>query len=139
MRDEERRDGDRRHVVQHLRPGGQEADGLVEGVAREAGGAAGLRVADRSLGVRRSRRGEEEPGDHEYDRRQPERVERGDAEGVVDGRADVAVGRGEQRRRSQDAFEPFSAPVPADDPSLSLGGAHGSIGHTNSRRRRLME
>ena len=51
VRDEERRDGDRDDVVEHLRPGGSEADELVEGVAREARRAARLRVAHGALGV----------------------------------------------------------------------------------------
>ena len=107
VRDEERRDGDRDDVVQHLRPGGSEADELVEGVAREAGGAAGLRIADRALGVRERGRGEDHAGDHEDDRRQPEREDGGDAERVVDRRADVPVRGGEQRRRPEDAVEPL--------------------------------
>ena len=48
---EEGRDRDRDRVVEHLPPGGDEADQLVEGVAGEAGGAAGLRVHHRRLGV----------------------------------------------------------------------------------------
>ena len=48
---EERRDRDRDHVVEHLAPGGKEADHLVEGMACEARRAARLGVAHRALGV----------------------------------------------------------------------------------------
>ncbi len=41
-------------------------------------------------------------GDDERDRGQPERVERDQAERVIDRRADVAVGRGEQRAGAVD-------------------------------------
>ena len=109
VRDEERRDGDRDHVVQELRPGGAEADELVEGVAREARGAAGLRVADGAFGVRQRGGGEDQAGDDEDERRQAEREDGGDAERVVDRRADVAVGGGEERGRTEDAVEALSA------------------------------
>ena len=102
---EERRDGDRDDVVEHLRPGRRERDELVEGVPREARGAARLREAHRPLGVRRSGRREEEAGDHEDDGRQPEREEGGYAEGVVDRGADVAVRGGEERVRPENALE----------------------------------
>ena len=110
VRDEERRDGDRDDVVEHLRPGGPERDELVEGVAGEARRAAGLRVADRALGVGRRRRGEDQPADQEDERRQPERDRRGDAERVVDRRADVAVRGREERRRPEHALEPLLLP-----------------------------
>ena len=74
VRDEERRDGDRDDVVEHLRPGGPELDELVEGVAREARRAARLGIAHGALGVRERRRGEDEAGDDEDERRQAERV-----------------------------------------------------------------
>jgi hypothetical protein len=110
VRHEERRDGDRGDVVQHLRPGRLERDELVERVPREARGAARLRVVDGALGVGRRREGEDQPGDDEDDRRQPERVDRDDAERVVDRRADVAVGGREQRRRAENPLEPLLAP-----------------------------
>ena len=109
VRDEERRDGDRDHVVEHLGPRRPEADELVEGVPREARGAAGLRVADRALGVRERGCGEEEPGDDEDERRQPEGEDRRDAERVVDRGADVAVRGREERRRPEHALEPLLA------------------------------
>ena len=55
VRDEERRDGDRDHVVEELRPGRCERHDLVERVAREARGPACLGVAHGPLGVRRGR------------------------------------------------------------------------------------
>ena len=73
---EEGRDGDRDDVVEHQCPAGAEADELVEGVAREARGAAGLGKHRRGLGIRPGRRHEEQAGEHEDDRRQAERRER---------------------------------------------------------------
>ena len=113
VRHEERRDGDRDDVVEHLRPGGLERDDLVERVAREARGAAGLREAHRALGVRRGGGREEEAGDDEDDRRQPEREDRDYAERVVDRRADVAVRGGEERVRSEDALELLGLATPS--------------------------
>ena len=109
--DEERRDGDGDDVDEHLRPGCDEADELVERVPREARRAAGLGEARRSLGVGRGRRGEDHARDHEDERRQPERVGGGEAERVVDRGADVPVGGGEERRRAEHALELDLAPA----------------------------
>src|SRR6185437_1253135 len=84
-----------------------EADELVEGVAGEARGAAGLGAEDGRLGVGGGGGGEDQPGDDEGDRGQPEGERGGDAEGVVDRRADVSVGGGEQRPDAVDATQRF--------------------------------
>ena len=110
MRDEERRDSDRRDVSQNLSPGSLEADELVEPVPREARGPARLGIADRALGVGGGRRREDEAGDDEDDRRQAEREDRGDAERVIDRRTDVAVGGGEERGRSENALQGLAPP-----------------------------
>ena len=104
---EEGRDRDRDRVVEHLPPGGDEADQLVEGVAGEARGAAGLRVHHRRLGVGGGGGGEDQAGDDEGDRGQAEREGGGDAERVVDRGADVAVGGREQRADAVDAAQRF--------------------------------
>ena len=122
VRDEERRDRDGDDVDEHLRPRRAEADELVERVAGEARRAAGLGEAHRSLRVRRRRRGEDHARDHEDERRQPERVDRGEAERVVDRGADVAVGGSEERRRPEDALELDLAPSPRPTAVL-YGGA----------------
>ena len=129
VRDEERRDRDRDHVVQELRPRGAEADELVERVAREARGAAGLRVADGSFHVGQGRGREDQARDHEDDRGQAEREGGRDAERVVDRRADVAVRRREQRGRAENALEPLLPPATALGGSrpdrFGFGRAHG--------------
>ena len=84
VRDEEGRDRDRDDVVEHLAPAREEADQLVEGVAREARRAAGLGEHHGRLGVGRRRGGEDQAGDDERDRRQAEGEGGGDAERVVD-------------------------------------------------------
>ena len=122
VRNEERRDRDRDHVIEHLRPGRPERDELVEGVARERGRAAGLREPDRSLRVGRSSRREDDAGDHEDERRQPECDRRGDAERVVDRRSDIAVRGREERRRAEDALEALLSPPPWHRPSLERRG-----------------
>ena len=104
---EEGRDRDRDRVVEHLPPGRDEADELVEGVAGEARGAAGLGEHHGRLGVAGGGGGEDQPGDDEGDRRQAEREGGGDAEGVVDRRADVAVGGGEQGPDAMDSTQRF--------------------------------
>jgi hypothetical protein len=105
VRHEERRDRDRDHVVQHLGPGSPEADRLVERVPREARRPAGLREADRALGVGHRGGGEDQAGDHEDERGEAEREDGRDAERVVDRRADVAVDGREERGRSEDPLE----------------------------------
>ena len=105
VRHEERRDGDRDHIIEHLRPRGPEGDELVEGMAGEAGGAAGLGKTHRPLGIGRRRRREDQSADHKDERRQPERDPSDQAEGVVDRGADVPVGGREERRRAEDALE----------------------------------
>ncbi len=109
VRHEERRDGDRDRVVEHLAPGGEERPELVEGVPRERGGAAGLGVHGGGLGVGRGRQVEDHAGDQEDHRRQAEGEGRDQAERVVDRRADVAVGRREQRVDPQHALEALEA------------------------------
>ena len=104
---EEGRDRDRDDVGQHLAPRREEGPELVEGSARERGGAAGLRVHRRPLGVGRGRAGEDQAGDDEDHRREPQRQRRDQPEGVVDRRADVAVGRAEQRARAEHPFQPL--------------------------------
>ena len=118
VRHEERRDGDRDRVVEHLRPGGEEGRELVEGAAGEGRRAARLRVHRRRLGVRGGGQVEDPAGQHEHDRRQPERERRDQAERVVDRRADVAVGRREQRGGPEHPFEPLS-PAPPPTPKRS--------------------
>src|ERR1700721_1487742 len=66
-------DGDQDHVVEQHRRGGDEADELVEGVAREDGRARALGVHLRPLEVGHRRQGEEEPGDQVDARREARR------------------------------------------------------------------
>ena len=112
VRDEEGGDRDGDHVDEHLRPRGREGHQLVERVPGEAGGAARLREAHSALAVRRSRAGKDEARHDEDEGRQPKSEDRGEAERVVDRRADVAVRGGEERRRPEDALE-FDLPTPA--------------------------
>jgi hypothetical protein len=99
VRHEEGRDRDRDDVVQHLPPGCDEAGELVERVASEVGGAAGLRVHHGPLDVGRGRADEDHPGNYEGNGRQAQRERGGDAKRVVGRRADIPVGSGEQRLR----------------------------------------
>ena len=112
VRHEEGRDRDRDRVVEHLPPGRDEADQLVEGMPGEARGAAGLREHHRRLGVGRRRGGEDQARDDEGDRRQAKRKRRRDAKRVVDRGANVAVGGGEQRADAVDAAQRFVARDP---------------------------
>ena len=107
VRHEERRDRDGDRVVEHLRPGGEERDELVERAPGEARRAACLRVHRRRLGVRGGRPEEEDARDDEHHRRQAE-CERGhQPERVVDRRPDVPVRRREQRVDAEDSLETF--------------------------------
>ena len=102
-------DRTRRHhdqVVEQDRPAGDEAPELVEGVARERRGAAALDVERGALDVGGHRDGEEEPGDHVDERRQPERVAGDDAEREEHRRDDGAQRDGEQRGLAQPARDP---------------------------------
>ena len=102
---EERRDGDRDDVVEHLRPGREERPQLVERAPREQRRAARLGVHRGRLGVRRGGAVEQRAGDEEDERRQAG-GERGDEpERVVDRRADVAVGGREQRVDPEHALQ----------------------------------
>ena len=125
VRDEEGRDGDRDDVDEHLRPARDEADDLVEGVAREAGRAAGLREAGRALRVRRGGHREHRARDDEHHGRQPERVDRREAEGVVDRGADVPVRGGEQRGCAEHALHAHLAAPSAPGHRRSLGAYPG--------------
>ncbi len=126
VRDEDHRDCDGDHVVEHLRPRGPERDQLVERVAGEARRATRLRIADRALGVRRSRRCEDHAADDEDDRGEAERDARRQAERVVDRGADVPVGSCEQRRCAQHPLEAMrlSAPPGHGTMLFTNGGNH---------------
>jgi hypothetical protein len=76
MRDEERGDRDRDDVVQSQGPAGHERCDLVEGVAGERGGPAGLREHRGTLRIRLGRQHEQPAGQHEHDRREAQRVRR---------------------------------------------------------------
>ena len=119
---EEGGDGDGDDVVEHERPAGAEAHELVERVAREARGAARLGKHRRRLGVRERGGDEQEPGEHEHDRRKAHRRRRDHAQGVVDRRADVAVGGAEQRRHAEHLVQALSFSLLAScHRSLALG------------------
>jgi hypothetical protein len=129
VRDEERRDGDRDHVVEELRPGGAEADELVERMAREARRAAGLGIENRPLRVRERCGREDQAGDDEDEGRQPEGEDRRDPERVVDRRADVAIRRREERGRPEDPLQsllPSASPRRQTCRLLDLRARHGS-------------
>ena len=96
VRHEERGDRDRDDVVEAQRPTGEERDDVVEGVSREGGGTAGFGEHRRALGVGLGGQHEQPAGEHEDERRQPERVRGDEPERVVDRGADVAVGGGEE-------------------------------------------
>jgi hypothetical protein len=112
MRDEEGRDRDREDVVKAQRPAGEERHELVEGVPRERRRAARLRVVNGALGVRRRRRREDDAADDEDERGETERDAGGEAERVVDRRADVSVRGREEGVRPENAFELMGLPSP---------------------------
>ena len=105
VRHKERGDGDRDDVVEAERPAGEEGDDVVEGMARKRRGAARLGEHRGALGVGLGRQDEQHTGEHEHQRRQSQGVRGDEAEGVVDRRADVAVGRGEQARNADRAAQ----------------------------------
>ena len=79
---------------------------------RERRGATGLGIPHRSLGIGRRRRCEDEAADDEDERREAERDACGQAEGVIDRRADVAVGGRKESVRPENAFELVGLPAP---------------------------
>ena len=123
VRHEERRRRHRDDVDEHLGPRGAEADHLVERVAGEARRAARLRVEDGALRVGGRRHREHDPRDQEDERRQPERVDGGEAERVVDRRADVAVGGREEGRCPEYPLE-LDLASPATWHRRSVGDGH---------------
>jgi len=83
-------------------------------VPRKARGAARLGKANGALGIGERGRGEDDAGDDEDERRQPEREDRGDAERVVDRRADVPVRGGKECGRAENALQTLlTAPTAA--------------------------
>jgi hypothetical protein len=102
---EERRDRDRDHVVEHLRPGREERPELVEGAASEQGRPARLREHRGRLGVGRRRAVEERAREHEDQGREAQGERRDEAQRVVDRRPDVPVRRREQRVGPENALK----------------------------------
>jgi hypothetical protein len=105
VRHADRRQGDHDQVVEQDRPAGDEGDQLVEGVAGEGGGAAALAEHRAALDVGERRQPEEEPGDEEDQRGEPEAFLRHHPEGEVDREADRRVGGGEEPGHAQAAAQ----------------------------------
>ena len=136
---EEGRDGDGDDVVEHQRPAGVEAPELVEGAAGEARRAARLGNIGRRLGVRPGGGAEQQAGEHEDQRRGAERRQRHHAEGVVDRRADVAVGGAETApaRRAPAEADPLAiAPPRHRGPAQARIEADGPVDSSTARRQR---
>src|SRR5205823_6286008 len=123
VRHEERRDGDRDDVIEHLRPRGRERDELVKGMACEARRAARFREPDGSLRIRRRCGGEDQAADDEDERCESERDSRHEPERVVDRGADVPVRGGEEGRRAEHPLESL-LPSSSAAPRLRCRGAH---------------
>jgi hypothetical protein len=75
---------DREDVVEGQRPAREERDDLVEGVARERRRPPGLGIHRRALGIALGGNCEEQAGGHEDHRRETERVDGDEPEGVID-------------------------------------------------------
>ena len=105
VRQEERRERDHDHVVEEQHPAGAEAGKVVERLPHEGRRAARLRDRRRPLRIRERDEEEQEPGDQQHFRRQPERVAGDDPEREVDRRRDLAVRDGEEHRRAERALE----------------------------------
>jgi hypothetical protein len=136
VRHEERRDGDRDYVVEHLRPRGREGHELVEGVACEGGRPARLGEPHRPFRVGGRRRREDQAADDEDERREPQRDPGDQAEGVVDRGADVPVGGREERRRAEDALEPLLSTSPRHERTLERLAAADRAAIRGSKRSR---
>ena len=91
-------DGDQDDVVEQDRPAGDERDELVEGVAGEHGGAAGLLVQGGALDVGHRGQPEHHRGDQEHERGEPERVVDDDPEREEHGARQRGVDDPEQDR-----------------------------------------
>ena len=115
------RDGNRRGVVQQLHPPDQKPDRLVEGPASERRAAAGVRQSGRAFGVVERGRDEDRAREDQRERGQSQREGRGDAERVVDARADVAVARREERGCAQGAGK--LGPASDHDPHVARAPA----------------
>ena len=136
----DRRQGDDDDVVDQDRPAGDEADQLVERVARERRRAAALEEHRAALDVAERGEHEQEPRGQEDQRRQPEAAVGDDADREVEREADRRVGDREQPRNAEDAprqralAEPQQGQPPAagapgpgpGPPSPAWGG--GSLG-----------
>ena len=101
----EGRDGDQDHVVEQDRPAGDEADELVERVAREHRRAASVLVQRGALDVGHRRQHEQQRGDQEHQRRQPQRVAGDHAQREVDRARQRRVDDREQDRRADAAAQ----------------------------------
>ncbi len=97
------RDGDQDHVVEQDRPAGDEADELVEGVAREHRRAAAILVQRGALDVGHGGHRVEQRRDQEHQRRQPQRVAGDHAQREVDRARQRGVDDREQDRRADAA------------------------------------
>jgi hypothetical protein len=81
----------------------QESDRTVERAPRKARASTRVRQGGRSLGVVEGGADEDQAREDQGEGREAQRKGRGDAERVVDARADVAVARSKKRRGAQAA------------------------------------
>ena len=105
VRDEECGQRDHDQVVEEEHPAREEAGEVVEGDADERRSPTGLADRRGALRIRERDDQEEEPDDAEHERREPERVQRDDAEREVERRRDLAVGNRGERRRVENSLE----------------------------------
>ena len=125
------RDGDQDHVVEQDRPAGDEADELVERIAREHRRAAALLVQRRALGVGHRGQREHQRRDQEHERREAERMAGDNAEREVDRARQRGVDDREQERRADAArWQRSRASAPPSSARAPLGR-----GSTRPRRR----
>ena len=116
--DDDRAERHHDQVVQEDRPAGHEAPELVEGVAREAGGAATLDMERAALDVRGHRDREEDAGNEEDQRGQTERAPRHHAEREEDRGHDGAQRDREQRGLAEGASDQDTGPLGSSPQAL---------------------
>src|SRR3954447_10914820 len=110
VREEERGERDHDQVVEEERPAGHEPGEVVERDADEGRGAARLSDRRRPLGVRHRHDEEEHADDREHERREPERMQRDDAEREVEGGSDLSVRDRRESRRVEYPLQPWQLP-----------------------------
>ena len=111
------RDSHGNDVAEHQCPAGDKSGGVIKTMSGESGRTTGLGQHGGAFGVSKSIKDKKNPGYDQYNRCGSQGYQGHDTQGVIDGRADIAIAGAEQGRYPQHPSQAEAAnPSGTEDP-----------------------